>query len=388
MLQHLVISELKKRNIPVQSLRVDNFSKTHVTLSNIALGNNGEVKAARADITLQWTGTSPTVIDTALQHAEVNATLDSNGITLGGVETLWNTAPQQQATGTVRKLALSGDLHVHFAPPGELRLTFKNDLLTLTQHEKPILLPINVSGTLQGDIANQLNADLTFASEKNELQGKANGSYIIATQQGDFHWQTEPVAFAPAAIEFANLSPLYAADFKTFPITLVSSGTVRIRNNDWVATPSLNIVEMPLANVLASALGEGTIVEGLIGGTIPIRITPKGWRIEPANMDNIGGLHIAITPGSASAQALSSHPQAPLVLGALSNFQVANMALKVNSTDNHGGVSLNWHFVGSNPDFMGGKKVDFTLAVNANLEDIVRSTASAQSLVGQAENKK
>lgn len=153
------------------------------------------------------------------------------------------------------------------------------------------------------------------------------------------------------------------------------------------AKVTLDIPTMQLAPLLAGALGEGTLVEGLMGGTIPVQVTEKGWRIDEAAMKNIGGLHVAITPGSPSAQALSSHPQADTVLGALSNFQVDSMALTLKSTDDHGGVLLNWRFVGNNPDFMGGKKVDFTLAVTANLEDILRSTASAETLAGEAESE-
>lgn len=157
---------------------------------------------------------------------------------------------------------------------------------------------------------------------------------------------------------------------------------------DWKtrkAQITLTLPRMPLATLLSRALGEGTVVDGMMGGTIPIQVTEKGWRIDPAVMKNIGDLHVAVTPGSASAQALSSHPQADMVLGALSNFQVATMTLNAQSTDDRGGVRMDWRFVGKNPDFMGGKKVDFTLAVNANLEDMLLGLSSAEDLAKQSE---
>ena len=167
-----------------------------------------------------------------------------------------------------------------------------------------------------------------------------------------------------------------------------AKGSIALSEKGWALKPTVKFLDLPLGAVLASALGDDATVDGTVTGSVPLEITDKGWRIAPAQMRNKGGLRIAVSPVGTTADLVQSHPQSQLVLSALSNFVVDTMRLDLRSTDAEGGVHLNWHFLGANPELYGGKKVDFTLAVNANLENIWLSVAGAEALATKAATAK
>ena len=388
--ERAVIAALQQKQIPVQSLQVEMLTKNHIVLRDMVLGNSGEVKVAHADIVLDWHGANVAAITMDIKQADITVTMGSYGLKIGGIEQAWqakNAAPNAAAKlSPETQIKFSGDVKINYAMLGKIQIELLQDEFQISQQQRAMLLPLIVNGIIEGDLTKTITVKTTFASAKNELRGEMNGSYQPVEKSGKFTWKTQAIDFAVDGITFAQLAPTVAAEMKTFPMQAASSGTIILSKDHWVVTPTITLVKMPLANVLASALGEGTTVDGIIGGAVPLRVTPQGWTIQPARMNNIGGLHIAVQPGSASAAALSSHPQANIVQAALANFQVEKMTLDLSSTDNQGGVVMQWHFLGHNPDLLGGKKVDFTLAVNANLEDMLKATASAQSLVQQAKN--
>jgi hypothetical protein len=386
--EKIVMAALQKRQFPIQSLHVVTLTKNHIVLRDVALGENGEIKAAHADIFLEWHGTNVAAITMDIQGSDITAMMGADGFKIGGVERAWSSknAALNVATkpNAETQIKFAGDIKINYAMSGDIRIELLQHNVQVSQQEKTMLLPLNVNGIIEGNLAKSIEVKITFASAKNELTGDLSGHYEPLEKAGKFTWKTQPMNLAPDGITFAQMSPLFAAQAKTFPMQASSCGTIVLSNNRWVATPTISLLKMPLTNLLASALGEGASVDGIIGGMLPIEVTPDGWIIKPATMKNIGGLHIAVQPGSTSATALSSHPQANIVQAALANFQVQQMTLDLASTDHHGGIKMQWHFVGNNPDLLGGKKVDFTLAVTANLEDMLRATASAESLVNQA----
>ena len=386
--ERTVIAVLQQQQIPVQSLHVKTLTKNHIVLSDVAMGEHGEIKAAHADILLHWQGANVAAFTVDIQGADITTTMGAGGLKIGGVERAWsvkNAAAIAAAKPTAEtEVQFAGDVKINYGMNGDIRIELLQNNVQLSQQEKAMLLPLNVSGIIEGNLAKSIEVKTTFASAKSELSGEFSGSYEPLKKAGKFTWKTQAMNLAPDGITFAQLSPFFAAEAKTFPLQAASRGTIILSKDGWVATPTITLVKMPLANLLASALGEGTSVDGIIGGMLPIEVTPDGWIIKPATMNNIGGLHIVVKPGSAGAAALSSHPQANIVQAALANFQVEQMTLNLASSDHHGGIKMQWHFLGSNPDLLGGKKVDFTLAVTAHLEDMLKATASADSLVKQA----
>lgn len=382
-LERTVKHYLNARHIPVQSLRVETLSPTHILLRDVALGEAGEMKAASADITPQWQGSSLMGANITVQSAQVKAVLFSGGIALGGVERAWGVAALPPESAVPTTLNIDGNFALHYGMDGTLEATLDAVKFTASREGKALLLPLTFRGDVRGALKDTLMLDLAFTGAQEKLHGTVRGQIAPGKQSGTLAWKTDPLRFAADQVQFAEMSPLFAENLATIPVTLSSSGTLVLNQGTWEVNPTLTLEQLPLAGVFASVLGEGATVEGLIGGAVPLKVNEKGWRIDAAQLKNQGALHVAVAPGSPSAQALSNQPQAQIVLGALSNFQVATMTLDVGSRDAHGGIAMQWHFLGRNPDFFRGRPVDFTLAVTANLEDMLKGAAAAKAPMQQ-----
>jgi hypothetical protein len=372
---------LNVRHIPLKSLNVSSIGRDHLVLRGVALGENGELKADRADITIRWNGRQAEAFDIVLRQADITAQLQGGQLVLGGIERAWTDI---MAAGEATSLHLTGDATLHYETNGAINGRTEKAQLTLQREGKNLLLPLTVNLTAEGKLNDAITFKGAAASAAKELQLAFTGNYDLAQKKGMVDWSSQPVAFRPDGFRFADLSPAYAGEVATFPMRLSAKGKLVLTPGDWVLTPNITFLELPLAPLLASILGEGSKVDGIVAGTVPLTITPERWRINPSTLGNKGGLTIAIGPDAAGAGMIAQHPQADVVMKALGNFQVEDMTLTSQSTDDHGGASLTWHFLGRNPDLYGGKKVDFTLAVHANLEDIWLSATSAEKLAEKA----
>lgn len=373
--------ELTKRNIPVQSLSVVRITPTQVELRDVALGAHGLVKAAKASIALQWNGNKLAAADVILQDADITAAVTEGIVTLDGIETLWGQAP---ATGGEPPVLLQakGGLTLHYAIGGELSAQTTNASLTMTQDGQALVTPLAVTAELSGNLAQTLKFKGMAQSLEKAVQLSFDGTRTA--QQTQVNWRSQPVRFAPDAFTFARLTPKYAGETPTIPMRLSAKGTFSSGGGSWKLTPTLTFHELPLNTLLASLLGEGAHIDGIVTGNLPLIIGPGTWRIAPSTLKNKGGLHVVFSPDAPGLAALKSHPQSEILLAALGNFQVETMSLESTSTDDHGGMHMVWHLLGANPDLYGGKKVDFTLAVNVNLEDIWMSATEAETLARKA----
>ena len=374
---------LGKQDITVKSYRIVTLSRSHVVLADVVAGDNGEVKAGGIDLRIGWEGKQAKTFDVTLTDADITLRTAGGDVMLDGLERLWE--PQPILSGgepiTVRA---QGKLVGHYALDGALEATAENIVLQPMQENTALLMPLTLNGKLAGKLNEVLAYDGTLISDAKQVHGRFNGSYDMAKQTGTTQWAIEPMRFAPKGFTFAQLSPLYAGEVPTFPMRVSAKGSLKLAPKGWTLAPNITFLELPLGTLLASVLGDDATVDGMIAGSIPLRITPTSWRIDPARLSNKGGLRIAVSPVGSAADMLQTHPQSQIVLGALANFQVDDMSLDARSTDNDGNVSMKWHFLGANPDFYGGKKVDFTLAVNANLEDIWLSATQAEKLADKA----
>lgn len=323
---------LIKQNIPVQSLKVTAVSTTHISLTDILLGERDTLKAATAELDFAYD---------------------------------WHDQRFNSMKGVMTGV----------------------EMRTKEGRNELILAPLRLEAQGQED-AERISVKGMFYNETRSIEGDFDGSYARNTELGTLHWRTKPMSFATDGFTFAELSPAFAGDFTTFPAKVSVQGTVDMKPGDWSVTPRIMIHELPLEALLRDVLGEGTTIKGIIKGDVPIRITKSGsWRIEPSDLANIGQVHIAMQPGAAEAAAINAHPQAETVKAALGNFQVDTMTLKVASTDSKGGIKMDWHFIGRNPDYLGGKSVDLTLAVTANLRDMWRSAEEVKRLRREAEKE-
>jgi len=382
--EKVVRQELAKLNISVPSLQVTGVSRQRITLSDVALGEGGAVRVQQAVIHFPqaWDDLKNGYFRAELEGVQMRALLQDGAVQLGGIERSWGAA---EVTPNAKALAIALDAALQVdRTPARTGFVVTKGLITVSQNQKNLLLPLvlDATGELMGT---KFSAQGSFADARTIVKGTLRAQYDMQQNIGNITWNTDSIRFDAAGFTFAQLSPLYAEGFETIASTAAVRGTVELAPGKWTVKPTLTIVELPVERLLSAAFGEGAQVKGSVQGSVPIRLTQGGgWRIEKSRLVNIGPMEIRVNPATAG-QALSAHPQAELVQQALSNLQVETLTLDVSSTDSKGGVKLDWHFVGRNPELLGGKPVDLTLAVTLNVRDMWRSVQEVKNATREAE---
>lgn len=378
---------LAQHNIPVQELSVTSITTRSITLGELVLGEGDAVRAKGGTLhfAYDWRGGKLGDASAEIEGLELQAKLQGGVLTLGGIERAWGQV--EAGKGEVIGLGIGGNWTAQYRENGDLDATLAQGLLTLVQEGQDMVLPLELSAQVEGrEGTYKLRGD--FANTKQKVQGDFTGSYAMATGRGTINWNTKPMQFGADSLTFAKLSPAFAEGITTIPARLSLSGKVDLAPGKWTVTPTLSILELPVDGLLAQVLGEGTVAKGSVKGTIPIRVTKGGaWRIEKSRLVNIGPMQLQLPADAAAAQGLGQHPQAELVQQALSNLQIEKLTLDVMSTDNKGGVKLDWHFIGRNPELLGGKPVDLTLAVTLNLQDMLNNLAQVKRATKAAEQE-
>lgn len=383
----VIKNELAKLGIPVESLTVTAFSSRSMTLSDLALGEGGALhaKTATLNFSYDWTKRSLGAFDATIDGIEMRAQVDNGQVLVGGIEKAWGAA-LATASDKAIAVALNGTVHIERSAEGKFTADLADGQLTLIQNQKNMVLPLALEATGEGDLS-AVKAQGKFHDARKRVNGSFTVDYVVTKKTGTIAWKTDPMRFSQQGFTFAQLSPGFAEGVATISSKLAVSGTVALKPNQWAVTPNITILELPVDTLLASVLGDKALVNGSVKGAVPIRIMKGGdWCIEKSRLVNIGPMAVKMDP-SASGAALESHPQSELVKTALSNLQVDTLTLDVQSTDNKGGIKLDWHFLGHNPDLMGGKPVDFTLAVTLNLRDMWRSVQEVKRATREAEQE-
>lgn len=385
--ERVIKAELAKLGIPVQSLTVTGVSTRSITLADLALGEGGALHAKTATINFayDWTSRKLGAFNATIDGVELRAQIDEGQLLIGGIEKAWGSALTTASSKAIA-VSLNGSIAMARDTAGKFKATLNDGLLTLIQNQKNMLLPLQVEANGEGDFS-KLTAQGNFRDARNRVKGSFDAEYAVTEKTGKITWKTDPMRFSDQGFTFAQLSPGFADGVATVASKLAVSGVVNLKPEQWTVTPKITVLELPVDALLASVLGDKAVVNGSVKGSIPIRIMKGGtWRIEKSRLINIGPMGIKFDP-TASGTALDAHPQADLVKSALSNLEVQKLTLDVQSTDNKGGVKLDWHFLGRNPDLMGGKPVDFTLAVTVNLRDMWRSLQQVKRATREAEQE-
>lgn len=385
--ERVIKGELARLGIPVESLTVSAISTRSITLSDLKLGEGGALHASKATLNFayDWTDRQLEAFDATLEGVELRAQIQDGEVLIGGIEKAWS---EVLVTADAKAIALSLNGVVKLArdASGHYNASLNDGLLTLIQNQKNMLLPLNVDATAEGDLS-KLSAQGNFRDARKRVNGTFRADYAIAEKTGKITWETRPMSFSEKGFTFAQLSPGFAEGVATITSKLSVSGVANLKPDQWTVTPKITVLELPVDALLASALGDKAVVKGTVKGSVPVRIMKGGnWRIEKSRLINIGPMNVKVNPETAGAS-IEAHPQAELVKSALSNLEVEKLTLDVASTDNKGGVKLDWHFVGRNPDLMGGKPVDLTLAVTLNLRDMWSSVQQVKRATREAEKQ-
>ncbi len=385
--ERMIKGELARLGIPVESLTVTAISTRSMTLADLKLGEGGALHAnsAKLNFAYDWTSRKLGAFDATLEGVELRGQIEDGQILIGGIEKAWSTA-LTTATNKAIALSLNGTVKLARDASGHYNAALNDGLLTLIQNQKNMLLPLNVDATGEGDLT-KLSTQGNFHDARKRVKGSFRANYAVTEKTGKITWETQPMRFSEKGFTFAQLSPGFAAGVATISSKLAVSGVADLKPQQWTVTPKITVLELPVDALLASVLGDKAVVNGTVKGSVPIRIMKGGnWRIEKSRLINIGPMAIKVNPATAGT-AIDAHPQAELVKSALSNLEVEKLTLDVASTDNKGGVKLDWHFVGRNPDMMGGKPVDLTLAVTLNLQDMWNSVQQVKRATREAEKQ-
>lgn len=385
--ERVIKAELIKLGIPVESLTVTAVSTRSITLSDLALGEGGALhaKTATLNFNYDWTSRQLGAFDATIDGAELRAQIEDGQLLIGGIEKAWGSA-LTTASNKAIAVSLNGTLHLARDKAGHFEATLGDGLLTLIQNQKNMLLPLQVEAKGEGDLS-KLTAQGNFHDARNRVKGSFDADYAVSGKTGTITWKTDSMRFSDKGFTFAQFSPGFADGVATVASKLAVSGVVNLKPGQWTVIPKITVLELPVDTLLASVLGDKAVVNGSVKGAVPIRIMKGGtWRIEKSRLINIGPMGIKMDP-TAKGTALDAHPQAELVKSALSNLEVQKLTLDVQSTDNKGGVKLDWHFLGRNPELMGGKPVDFTLAVTMNVSDMWHSLQEVKRATRDAEQK-
>jgi hypothetical protein len=142
------------------------------------------------------------------------------------------------------------------------------------------------------------------------------------------------------------------------------------------------VQSIDVAKLLEIADLEGLTGTGRLSGDLPLRYRDNRIEILPATLkaqrlDGFGGW-IRYRPTTAGAMA-ESKPGLGTLYGALKDFHYEELSLDLRG-DLLGEVELGVYLKGSNPDFHGGRAVEFNLNVETALVDLIRGATTAYQL--------
>jgi hypothetical protein len=398
-------SFLISKGVKVTSLEVSSIWFDAITLSNLALGEAGNVTADA--LTLIRTGDAAYPYAIEADNLRIHGRVQDALVDLGGVEKLWQAEPfpdlppapiafslttdldvatdaealarglvsvatLEVTQGVLKTILINGDFNVTTEDGPRYLVPFTVDALRFVQSDAPILAPLAVKGTLRHD---QLNGatmfDASLADEAKHFTAALAGQYDGKAEAGAATLTTPTLTLGKGALELVQFLPAYAADIATPPMQLVLAANLILAEGNWRelrANATFN--DAPVAAILEEALGKNAHLEGKIQGRVPMIITPRGWRIDNAQMQNQGPMKLSLL-GNNAAVLVSLLGKAGGNAQALQEVNVSALNLTANTTDDKGNMLLTGQVTGHNP--LINRAVQLNLNITTNLTDLLRS---------------
>lgn len=136
---------------------------------------------------------------------------------------------------------------------------------------------------------------------------------------------------------------------------------------------------LELELLLEQAQLEGLTGSGKLAGTLPIFQEGDQIRIEGGRLAATGPGRVRLAPGAVMGAAARQGSQLALVLDVLEDFRFEELSMDLDG-DTRGDLDLGVHLKGSNPNFEGGRTVEFNLNLEARLADLVQTGLTAYRL--------
>ncbi|MCP3986037.1 MAG: hypothetical protein GY723_16770, partial [bacterium] len=142
---------------------------------------------------------------------------------------------------------------------------------------------------------------------------------------------------------------------------------------------TLHADELDLGTLLEQVQMEGLSGSGQLAGLVPIFQHGDQIRIEGGRLAAAGPGRIRLAPGAVLGAAAGQREELGMVFDVLEDFHFEALSMDLDG-DTRGELDLMVHLKGSNPNFEGGRAVEFNLNLEAHLADLVRTGLSAYRL--------
>lgn len=144
---------------------------------------------------------------------------------------------------------------------------------------------------------------------------------------------------------------------------------------------------LDLDAVLSLERQEGLSGKGQLSGQFPLRYGAEGLSINDGSLYGLEpGGEIRFQPSAGIAQYAATNAGLSLALNALENFQYDTLDIKLNYTPD-GTALLNTRLKGHNPDWNQGHPVDFTINIEENIPDLIKTLQFADQLTEKLEKR-
>ncbi len=149
---------------------------------------------------------------------------------------------------------------------------------------------------------------------------------------------------------------------------------------------SVTVDQLDVAEILKLEQQEGLSGSGQLSGRFPLRYNAEGASVNDGHLTAPDGGVIRFQPDAAVAAYAATNPGLGMALGALENFQYDTLDIKLNYQPD-GTALLNTRLKGRNPDWNNGHPVDFTINVEENIPDLMRTLQFADQLTEKLEKR-
>lgn len=247
----------------------------------------------------------------------------------------------------------------------------------------PVSLKLqNFSGFYQGNFFVDLNTEITGeVTDPFGLRSNGDLSATIATID---------VGLPMSNIEWQYRFDTSAMQFRVEGLNIeVLGGSVSVPEFDYDATQDENelgivLTGLNLASIVNLADYPALVVEGLISGYLPLRLSGDRFTIEQ-------GLVAALNPGGSirytpANSVPSSNPSIKLVNDALSNYQFETLNTEV-FYDENGDLRMEIQLQGINPDMNDGQAINVNINITDNIPTLLRSLQASRVITDALEQR-
>lgn len=404
---------LAERHIAVSEVSINYANLRSVSIANLRLGKDDNLRVTGADISYYLQGRNPVLKQADIDDLALDLSIVGDAFYIGGLEQLlglssvshskkdasialllhgkWNIQHTQDTyIVTISDAALSirqGKRHLS-AEGLQAMLSYHEKTqnidgnieavrVQILQEDAPLttLLKLAMSGSWKNS---SLRAQGKISDSKEALPVILNLARDSKSQKTIVQWNSPQVNFKEGGLQPSVLSPLLAkVPAFSGGVRMEGSAIMQAKKSTIVAH-KFTVENTELSPLLKAILKDDISVTGALSGVIPLHWSgEKAPQIVGAHLKNIGAGKLIYDPLSAEGSAFTANPQSSLLLEALKGFDYDSLTLDADS-DAEGNLKAKLRIQGANPDFYQGKAVDFNLNLDGNVLAILNSESKVQ----------